>query len=147
MALLHVATKVEVRPSDLPLVVSRAEYDPKRSLVEFSVRNEGSATVVAWSVGLKTHDPIGRAAVTVDAYEHAAGLSAGPVSYRVLAPDEGASGLLPVVVRPGSAPPRLLEVQARALCCPRERPRGLAPPGDEATLRTSGRSSGSSKNG
>jgi hypothetical protein len=117
MALLAAAQPVKILSSDLPLVVIQADYDAKRSAVLFSVRNDGSVPIVAWSVGMKSDDYGGRpmSEFIIDAYEHAAGFKAAPAGNRVIAPGETAQGLFVVLTRPGAPRPRLIEVQTRAV--------------------------------
>ena len=118
LALLPLASQIQVRPSDLPLVIPKAEYTADQSFVEFSVRNDGTVPIIAWSVGMTwryLEGPESSGSFSVDAYEQAAGVPTAPRNNRVLAPGDTAEQRIHAVTRLDGTRPYLLELQARAV--------------------------------
>jgi hypothetical protein len=103
LALAGAPENVQIRGSDLPLVVTSAAYDLDRRTYAFSLRNDGPLGIVAWSVEEVWHYKDGgesRGSVSADAYEQAAGLADAPSGNAVLAPGQS------LQQRPRPAPSR-----------------------------------------
>lgn len=117
-ALAGTPNAAQIEPSDLPLVVTTASYMPEQRSATFTIRNDGSVAIVAWTVHMVWRFPDGtetRMGLGVDSYEQAAGLADAPPGNVLLRPGESVHRKCLAPSRPGGEVPRGVTLTAQAV--------------------------------